>query len=255
MTNSIPADTNAVAVMAANFYTVLASGGFSAILAAAVVFLFRNWIGERIKGAIQYEYDEKLKGIEFAYGEKLESHKAQLKASNDSELEKLKAQLQAAASERSIKLTNIFEKQAEAILTIYKQLYAVQESLKSFSYSRNSEETERRKAHDELLEKYQELTAYFNTNKVLIHFETTEKFNKFHQLVANLYIGNLMLSTKDNGPRTDEEIAERLERRKELSQAEKEIPVVMKSLEEDFKRVLGIQITDVVGSKAETKTP
>lgn len=70
--------------------TVLASASVSAGLAAALVWFAKNWIGERIKGAIQHEYDQKL-----------ELHKSQLKAEHDRELERLKAELGDVSEERN----------------------------------------------------------------------------------------------------------------------------------------------------------
>jgi hypothetical protein len=90
--------------------TILSSGALS----SALVFLFRNWISERIKASIQHEYDQKL-----------ETHKAQLKAESEISVEKLKSQLQVAAAERSIKLTKVFEQQADAIAETYSKLVAM----------------------------------------------------------------------------------------------------------------------------------
>jgi hypothetical protein len=61
-----------------------------------VLFLGRNWILERLRGAIKNEYDEKL-----------ETYKAQLKARNDEQLEQIKARLQIDANEKSIRLTRV----------------------------------------------------------------------------------------------------------------------------------------------------
>jgi hypothetical protein len=70
--------------------TVLASATVSGALTAALVWLAKSWIGERIKGAIQHEYNQKL-----------ESHKAQLKVQYDRDLEQLKSELGEASSERN----------------------------------------------------------------------------------------------------------------------------------------------------------
>lgn len=70
--------------------TVLASATVSAALTAALVWLAKSWIGERIKGAIQHEYNEKL-----------ESYKAKLEVEHDRDLEKLKSELGDASAERN----------------------------------------------------------------------------------------------------------------------------------------------------------
>ena len=60
--------------------SVVSSATVSGLLTAALVFLSKSWISQRIKSSIEHEYAEKL-----------ESFKAQLKAEHDTALEKLKA--------------------------------------------------------------------------------------------------------------------------------------------------------------------
>jgi hypothetical protein len=121
-------DANTAAILANNFYTVLISGGFSAVVSAALLFLARNWIGERLKASISSEYQQKL-----------ETHKAQLQAANDAELERLKAQLQTAAAERSIKLTRVFENQADILAKIYELLQELAWAYNNLSINLNPE--------------------------------------------------------------------------------------------------------------------
>ena len=70
--------------------TILASASVSAALTATIIWLAKSWIGERIKGAIQHEYNQKL-----------ESHKAVLKVEHDRDLEQLKSDLGEASAERT----------------------------------------------------------------------------------------------------------------------------------------------------------
>ncbi len=64
--------------------TILASAGTSAVLYAGLFWLTKTWISERLKGAIQHEYNEKI-----------ETLKAQLKSEYDREIEAYKSQLNA----------------------------------------------------------------------------------------------------------------------------------------------------------------
>ena len=80
----------------------------SALVSGAVVWLSKAWISERLKNAIKNEYDQKL-----------ESHKAQLKAANDIELEKLRSSLNILAAERQIEYSKLYEKRADAITEVY----------------------------------------------------------------------------------------------------------------------------------------
>lgn len=75
----------------ANFLgTVLVSAPVTAALLAVVTWLARNWIGERIKGAIQHEYDREI-----------ESHKSQLKVQHERSLEELRSELGEVSAERN----------------------------------------------------------------------------------------------------------------------------------------------------------
>ena len=65
--------------------SILSAATVSTLLTGALLWLTKSWISERLKNAIKHEYDEKL-----------ESHKAQLKAESDTTLERLKSQLQVA---------------------------------------------------------------------------------------------------------------------------------------------------------------
>src|SRR4051812_21797780 len=102
--------------------TILSSAGVSAILAAAMVFLAKNWISERLKAAIKSEYDQQL-----------ESHKSQLKAQGDTQLEQFKAQLHIAAAERSIRLTRVFEKTVETVSGTYERLLAFHDAVAEYT--------------------------------------------------------------------------------------------------------------------------
>jgi hypothetical protein len=70
---------------------LISSAAVSASLGGLIIFLTKSWISERLKNSIKNEYDEKL-----------ETHKAQLKAQADIESERLRAQLSIAATEHQM---------------------------------------------------------------------------------------------------------------------------------------------------------
>lgn len=90
--------------------TVITSAAVSTLLAGALVWLTKNWIGERIKGAIKHEYDQKL-----------ESHKFQLKIQNERNLELLKSNLSDVSAEKNARRDYEYEAR--------KKLYAEYEPL------------------------------------------------------------------------------------------------------------------------------
>jgi hypothetical protein len=94
------------------FTSILTASGVSGLL----LWLTKTWISERLKSAIKNEYDQKL-----------ETHKAQLKAHADIDIdiEQLKSRLAIIASERQITFTTLHEKRADVIATTYSMLTEV----------------------------------------------------------------------------------------------------------------------------------
>jgi len=108
----------------------------SVFSSAALVWVSRAWIAERLKGSIKHEYDAKL-----------ESHKTQLKASLDTELERhrsrlaiesasaterLKSELQIAAAEHQIRFSHLHEKVAEVVAETYARLSRLTAALQRY---------------------------------------------------------------------------------------------------------------------------
>jgi phosphate/sulfate permease len=91
--------------------SLIASAGISAAMAGFVVWLTKSWISERLKSSIKHEYDEKI-----------ETHKAQLKAQSDLEAERLRSQLNIASIEHEVKFAGLHNKRAEVIAELYSLL-------------------------------------------------------------------------------------------------------------------------------------
>jgi hypothetical protein len=90
--------------------TVVASATASLTLSAVLLWLTKSWIGERIKGSIQHEYEQKI-----------ESYKARVAVENEREIEKLKMELGDLSAERNARRDYEYEAR--------KKLYAEYEPL------------------------------------------------------------------------------------------------------------------------------
>lgn len=149
----------------ADALTILSSGA----LASAIVFLARSWISERLKAAIQHEYDQKL-----------ETHKAKLQSASEVEIEKLKSQLQIAASERSIKLSKVFEDQAETIAETYAKLVALITAIEHYTsiieYEKTPPKAERRL---KVGERMGEFFDYYKPRRIYLPKETQSQIDAF----------------------------------------------------------------------------
>lgn len=141
----------------------------SALLTAAIVFLAKNWISERIKGAIKNEYDLQL-----------ESHKSKLKSESDTQIEQFKAQLHIAAAERSIRLTRVFEKTVETVAGTYERLLwfhdAVAEYTSIVEFESTPPKEERRKI---LAEKYQDFLLFYRPRRPFLPKRTVSSIDDF----------------------------------------------------------------------------
>ena len=100
-----------------DFLTILTSVGASGALAAALIWLGKSWISEHIRSSIKHEYDQKLAAFQ-----------ARLKAEHDTELERLRADLQIKAAERQIRYQKLHEQVAKTVARTYgllQQLYGL----------------------------------------------------------------------------------------------------------------------------------
>jgi len=126
---------------------VLASVGVSAALSATLLWLTKPWISEPLKNSIKHEYDQKL-----------ETHKAQLKAQSDVEIEQLKSRLNIAATEHQITFTNLHERRAEVIAEMYSLLKILVSKLydyiKIYEMSNDLPKEERRQLAIEAFQKF-----------------------------------------------------------------------------------------------------
>jgi hypothetical protein len=148
--------------------TILSSAAISGLLSAALIFLSKTWISERLKGAIKSEYDQKL-----------ETHKAQLKAQSDVSLEEFKAKLQLAASERNIRLTRVFEDTVDAISGTYSRLLALSDAVAHYTtiveWGNTPPKEERRKIVGQT---YKELLDFYRPRRPFLPKKVIQKIDE-----------------------------------------------------------------------------
>jgi hypothetical protein len=109
------------------FLDFLVSTGVTAgVVSAAVVWISKEWLSQKIKSQIESEYEHRLESykaqLKGDYDQKLETHKAQLKAQGDVEIERLKSELSIAAAQRQALFSNLHERRAEVITEVYASL-------------------------------------------------------------------------------------------------------------------------------------
>jgi nitrogen fixation/metabolism regulation signal transduction histidine kinase len=170
---------------------ILPSVTVSAAVSSVFVWLLQNWISERLKNAIQHEYDTKL-----------ESHKAQLKASLDIELEKykaqlsvenvaaterLKSQLQVTASEHQIRFAKLHENVAEVVAETYTRLYKLASAVERYVGILEWEGgPSKQDLRMDVAKEMKYFTEYFRPRRLYLPKQIADRINELEKKLFNL---------------------------------------------------------------------
>ena len=138
--------------------TLVSSIASSALVAGLLVWLFKSWISERLKNAIKAEYDQKL-----------ETHKAQLKAQADVEIERLRSQLSIAATEHQVRFSKLHDKQADVVVQIYTLLVEANTAATTFvSASQGTDEARQGQAHENAITSLMTFVDFLEQNRIFL---------------------------------------------------------------------------------------
>jgi hypothetical protein len=190
-----------------------------------LIWISRAWISERLKNAIKAEYDQKL-----------ETHKAQLKAQSDVEIERLRSQLNMAAAEHQVRFSGLHEKRAEVIGQTYSLLQSLYDALGNYVNIIELEGTPNR--HDRrkvAVESSKAFSEYYLNRRIFLPKATAGKLNLINRTLVNTF--NEFFMTIDSpifeGEGKTEKWMEIYKRVKG------EIRVALDELEDEFRRLLG----------------
>lgn len=162
-------------------WQLIVSAGVSATLSSLLIWIAKSWLSERLSQSIRSEYNQKL-----------ETHKAQLKASSDVEIERLRSQLNIFATEHQIRYAKMHVARAEVIAETYsllKELYiCLADYVKLFEPAGGVARGQRRERAYEALTKFKSyyppklifLPSDVADHLVEIDKELTLAFNEFY---------------------------------------------------------------------------
>lgn len=204
---------------------VLTSTIFSSLLVGAGVWLTRSWLSERMKNSIRSEYDQKL-----------ETHKAQLKAQSDVALERVRADLSIVAAEHQIQFARLHEERAEVIAETYARLTELHVTLgdyvKIFEPAGDKPKEERRQAVQKAHENF---ITYYRVKRIFLPESAVAKIDSINERSVSAFYSffyEIEATQKQGG--------HDVERWHEIFQQVKdEMPVTLKGLERDFRLLLG----------------
>lgn len=150
--------------------SIVASAGTTTLCAAALIWLSKTWVSERIKGAIQLEYDQKL-----------EAHKAQLRAEHEVSLERLRAELVTVTKEHEVRFTHLHGKVAIVVATVFEKLQALFNAVSLYvtpnQIALPPDSTERRNAVNKAAQSF---TSYFRPHRIYLPRDVTDKIEAFY---------------------------------------------------------------------------
>lgn len=195
----------------------------SIVTASGFVWLAKTAISERLKNAIKSEYDQKL-----------ETHKAQLKAQSDVEIERLKSALSISAAQRNLQFSKLHEQRAIIIAEAYSKLKSLYKALgdytASFEPAGGPSRDERRKA---AAVAFNELRDYIDTKTIFIPKTTSSKIDAIRIEFGTVYYDFLYkvdVLIEPGRMKTWTDISNKIEG---------DIRVALTELEDEFRILLG----------------
>lgn len=203
--------------------TLISSVGASGVLTAALVWLARTWMSERLQQSIKHEYEQKI-----------ESFKASVKSQYDVELEKLKSDLKVASIEHEVKFKRLHEKRADVVAETYALLRKMHRSLSEYvsilePYGISPQAERRIVAVDD----YNNFSKMFSMNIIFFPASIVDKLEN----IARLH--RMTIIEFRNGVETSREL-DSTDKWSELFERVKyEINTTLKDLEDEFRVLLG----------------
>lgn len=192
--------------------TVLSSVGLSGVFVLLLLFIAKNYLAEKISGAIRLEYDKKL-----------EEYK-----------ESLHAELQLKVSRDEYLFVKYQEKLAETVSETYRLLRALDDSLRRYTTIMEGPEDEAKVDRRERLNKaFQEFHAFYASRQIYLPKQTAADVNK---IVSEVFGAGdefaLMVEGRERQPDTHRTWIAVVKRVQEVIQP------LLSRLEDDFRLLL-----------------
>lgn len=217
--------------MTFTFTDWLASTFGTAAILAALVGAFWKIILNRITESVRH-----------GYAKELETHKQELQHTSELALKEIEHR----SAERNIKLTAIFQKQAEVIAETYAKLLPVLDTAEDFTML--LKEDDKQKMVDEIQafnQKVKVFFQYYRPNKIYLprptSIQVNELLNTIGRLVGYHYRSETLSSIQPLTGAGQDALNRMIEKGDELRG---KISPLLLALEDDFQKVLGFPMAD-----------
>jgi len=189
----------------------LIGGGLAGgVIATVVVWLFKTWITERLSNAIRHEYDVKM--------------------------ERMRADLHIAASERQIRFSLLHDRVAETLAETYSKLFEIKQSLLGYTNPCQlvpDENTEAKRVR--VIEATNAFRSYYQPRRIYLPRPTADMLTEIDKLTTDIATRFELYVEGDGDPtHRTEHWVEQYERLKG------ELDPALHTLEDDFRKHLGV---------------
>jgi hypothetical protein len=170
----------------------------------------------------------------------VERYKTQLKAESDVSVERLRSDLQITAAKRNIEFSRIHEKRLEIISELAGKLVTFHQAVASyvsvFEWKEGPSKEERRKLAADAFTKFNE---YYHPRRFFLPQHTVEKVEDFREGLYKISI-DFMFYVEQGRPFSKDPAKDIDVWAKASEYTSVEAPKLLKELEDDFRKVLGI---------------
>ena len=206
-------------------WQLIASAGVSAALSSLLIWITKSWLSERLSQSIRSEYNQKL-----------ETHKAQLKASSDVEIERLRSQLNISATEHQVRYAKMHEARAEAIAETYsllKELYiCLADYIKPFEPAGGVPREQRRERAHAALVKFK---SYYPTKLIFLPSDVADHLAEIDMQLTRVF-NEFFLGVEKAQAAGSDDVTKWIEI---VDRVNTEFQTAYKRLEAEFRKLIG----------------
>lgn len=209
-----------------------------------VAWLFKNWIGTRLKNAIKTEYQKEIEAYKAELKRDNDVHMAKLNAQHEINMQSLQHTLDIAKLEREIRLSGNYKEIVEVVKELHSYLLDIYDAVSSYtSILRAGNEEEREREREKQREKIKQLMPEFwsiyKKKQIFITHELDEKIITYITTVQGNALQFMELIERDG----DEGL-----NRSEWYAIDKKVrslwDTVLMEIQAEFREILGIEPRD-----------
>lgn len=194
----------------------------TAVIICALVGAFWKVIMNRVTASVKSRYDKEL-----------ETHIDALRHKTDLALKDFEAK----ANERNIKLTGIFTKQADTIVTTHHNLVLLYRAFQRSTEALGLENNEKQERHEALTTAYNKFASEFTPNQIYIPRTARLKIDEFVYTLESIARQNKMFESFLTLRTNNEDVIKRFETKIDLLTVQ--LPNLWQQVEAEFEKLLG----------------